>query len=84
MAEKVLKDVQKPKTKSSFYRLKTWKSPQGREFIDVREHYTKADGSVQHTTKGISIPVEMFTDMMVAFRDVDEHMRYGTPIPEDQ
>lgn len=73
-SEKEIKRVPKVKTKSSFYSFKQV-SKNGRDFIDVREHFEKADGSIQHTTKGMSIPVEMFEDMMVTFRDVSDVIR---------
>ena len=72
MGGEILMDVPKVNTKSSFYRFKFWTSPQGRKFLDVREHFTKADGEVQHTAKGMAIPVEMFGDMVEAFRAVQE------------
>ncbi len=67
--EKELVKVDKVGTKSSFYSFKRVEK-NGRTFLDVREHFSKADGSVQHTTKGMSIPMNMVTDIMVGFRDV--------------
>lgn len=68
-SEQELLQVKKEGTKTSYYSFKRV-SKSGREFIDVREHFTKADGTVQHTTKGMSIPINIFDNVMVGFRDV--------------
>ena len=72
--EQELAKVEKKGTKSSFYSFKLV-SKNGREMVDVREHFEKIDGTIQHTAKGMSIPLNTFTDMMVAFRDVNEELR---------
>lgn len=69
--EREMVKVDKAGTKSSFYSFKKVEKS-GRSFIDVREHFTKADGSIQHTAKGMSIPVGMIVDMATAFNDVVE------------
>lgn len=74
-SEKVLGDVAKAGTKSTFYRLKAV-TKNGRSYVDVREHYTKADGSEQYTTKGSAVPVENLrelTDALItAANDLEE------------
>ncbi len=70
-SERELLQVKKEGTKTSYYSFKRV-SKGGRDFIDVREHFAKADGTIQHTAKGMAIPVEMFDNMMVGFRDVYE------------
>ncbi len=72
-AGKEFKRVPKVNTKSTFYSFKEV-NVYGRDCIDVREHFERADGSIQHTAKGISIPVEMFLDMVRAFCDVSDEM----------
>ncbi len=69
--EKEVHQEEKVGTKSGFYSFK-FVEKSGREFVDVREHFTKADGTVQHTTKGMSIPAVMFENMAVAFNKVQE------------
>ena len=56
-----------PKAKTSYYSFKAVEK-NGKTFMDVREHFTRADGSVQHTTKGMSIPAERFADMSQGFQ----------------
>lgn len=56
-SEVTVVDVPKLGTKATFYRVKQV-AKGGRKYIDLREHYTKADGTEQYTTKGSAIPVE--------------------------
>ncbi len=74
--EKEILQVEKAGTKASYYSFKEV-SKGGRDFIDVREHFTKADGTAQHTTKGMSIPKEVFSDVMSGFRDVHDILNQG-------
>lgn len=74
--EVVLKDVQKPGTKSTFYRFKDV-TKGNKRYIDMREHYTKADGTEQFTSKGTSIPIEAVADVMNVFRDLMEYLETG-------
>jgi len=66
--------VPKKGTKASYYSFKVV-SKDGRDYVDVREHYTKADGTEQHTSKGISIKFQDFAEVMTAFRDMHEVLR---------
>lgn len=70
-SEKVIKDVPKAGTKNTFYRFKEV-TKNGRTYIDFREHYTRSNGSEQYTTKGTAIPIESFTDVLIAIRDIGD------------
>jgi len=72
--EQELLQVPKVNTKSSYYSFKKVEKS-GKTFLDVREHFTRIDGSIQHTAKGMSIPMAMVTDVMAAFRDVVDMLR---------
>ena len=80
-SEKVLRDVPKVGTKSTFYRFKEVKKG-NKKYIDVREHFTKADGTEQYTSKGTAIPVDGFEDFLIAVRDIGEFLKSGE-IPKD-
>lgn len=79
--ERELLRVEKKGTKSSFYSFKAVEKS-GRSYVDVREHFEKIDGTIQHTAKGMSIPMAMITDMMVGFRDAVDILREGEEIDE--
>lgn len=74
--EKTLADVDKPGTKSTFYRFKEV-TKNGKRYIDFREHYKTAAGEERFTGKGTAIPVDGFADVMVAFRDVADYIKTG-------
>ncbi len=67
--------VHKVGTKASYFIFKRGKTRNNVDSIDIREHFERADGSLQHTGKGITIPAESFTDFMVACRDVSDLIR---------
>lgn len=67
--EQELLQVQKTGTKSSYYSFKKVEKS-GKTFLDVREHFTRIDGSIQHTAKGMSIPMAMVADMKEGFDTV--------------
>lgn len=56
-SEVTVVDVPKPGTKGTFYRVKLV-AKGGRKYVDLREHYNKADGTEQYTAKGTAIPVD--------------------------
>lgn len=53
---KIYGDVDKSSTKSTFFRV-AHVEYNGRQYVDVREHFPKANGGAQHTKTGIAIPV---------------------------
>ncbi len=56
------------KSKTAFYSFKAVEK-NGKSFIDIREHFERIDGSIQHTAKGISVPTAMFVDMAEGFNE---------------
>jgi len=72
--EKELHRVPKSPNSSAFYKYQLAKV-NGKPVVDVREHFTRKDGTEQYTAKGFSIPLESFADVMVGFRDVHEKLR---------
>lgn len=70
-SEETVCDVEKQGTKGTFYRIKKV-SKNGREYIDLREHYTKQDGAVQYTTKGTSIPMDNLKELAVVLTALAE------------
>jgi hypothetical protein len=60
--------VAKSNSKSAFYSFKAVEK-NGKSFIDIREHFERIDGSIQHTAKGISVPTAMFVDMAEGFNE---------------
>ncbi len=67
--------VAKGKAKS-FYKV-TDVEKGGRRYIDVREHFEKGDGTLQHTTKGMAVPIESIDDLVIALQAVQEYLRSG-------
>jgi len=74
--EQELCRINKVGTKASFYAVKAVEK-NGREFVDVREHFEKADGTLQHTTKGMSIPKDMFLEFTIQIREAAEKFTGG-------
>jgi hypothetical protein len=74
MSFKIVKEIARVKkegSKSTFYKLQEVEA-YGKRGIDVREHFSRADGSEQHTSKGMFIPINSFKGLMSAFKDVYE------------
>jgi hypothetical protein len=74
---KIVKEIARVKkvgTKSTYWKLQEVEV-YGKPGIDVREHFVRADGSEQYTTKGITVPMDSFADLMSGFRDVYEEYR---------
>lgn len=67
-------DIKKTGTQSAFIRFQRSES-NGKKYIDVREHFSRKDGSEQYTVKGFSVAVEDFGDFMSLARDVWEDIR---------
>lgn len=79
MAFKIVKELARvPKKGSSFYVFNEV-SVNGKPAIDFRVHFERIDGSTQHTTKGDTIPLDRFADVMAGFRDVHELIRDRLP-----
>lgn len=70
-SEKQVADVEKAGTKNTFYRVKEVVK-NGRKYVDVREHYTKKDGTVQYTTKGTAVPVESLGELVAVLTALAE------------
>jgi hypothetical protein len=66
--------VPKSTTKSTFYMFQEVEV-YGKKMIDVREHFERKDGSVQYTKVGITIPMEVFADLVDGFRETSGIMR---------
>lgn len=72
--EKELLRVPKAGSNTEFYKFQLAKA-NGKLVVDVREHFVRKDGSEQYTTKGYSVPLGGFADLMVGYRDVYEMLR---------
>ena len=56
---------------------------EGHNLIDVREHFTGADGRMRPTTKGLSLVVRCLPELSRAVRRALEKARELDLVPED-